>query len=74
MWLTICWKRKDNEQMMTKYEEYLKSVESMKEPEVPKVKLDMRGALEYAKSKGLRVCDLSEEEKARFVTLPGQTQ
>ena len=46
----------------------------MKEPEVPKVKLDMRGALEYAKSKGLRVCDLSKDEKARFITLPGQTQ
>ena len=46
----------------------------MKEPEVPKVKLDMRGALEYAKSKGLRVCDLSKDEKARFITLQGQTQ
>ena len=31
--------------MMTKYEEYLKTVEAMQEPEVPKVKLDMRGAL-----------------------------
>ena len=59
--------------MMTKYEEYLKTVEAMQEPEVPKVKLDMRGALEYARSKGLRVCDLSEDEKSMFVTVPIKT-
>lgn len=59
--------------MMTKYEEYLKTVEAMQEPEVPKVKLDMRGALEYARSKGLRVCDLSEDEKSMFVTVPTKT-
>lgn len=63
----------DNEQMMTKYEEYLKTVEAMQEPEMPKVKLDMRGALEYARSKGLRVCDLSEDEKSMFVTVPTKT-
>ena len=59
--------------MMTKYEEYLKTVETMKEPETPKVKLDMRGALEYARSKGLRVCELSEDKKSMFVTLPAKT-
>ena len=59
--------------MMTKYEEYLKTVEAMQEPEVPKAKLDMRGALEYARSKGLRVCDLSEDEKSMFVTVPTKT-
>ncbi len=59
--------------MMTKYEEYLKTVEAMQEPEVPKVKLDMRGALEYARSKGLRVCELSEDEKSMFVTVPTKT-
>ena len=59
--------------MMTKYEEYLKTVEAMQEPEVLKVKLDMRGALEYARSKGLRVCELSEDEKAMFVTVPTKT-
>ena len=59
--------------MMTKYEEYLKTVETMQEPETPTVKLDMRGALEYARSKGLRVCELSEDKKSMFVTLPAKT-
>lgn len=60
--------------LTTKYEEYLKSIDSMKEPEVPKAKLDMRGALEYARSRGLRVCDLSEDEKAMFITLLAKAQ
>ena len=55
--------------LRTGYEKYLKSIEAMKEPEVPKAKLDMRGALAYAKSKGLRVSDLSESEKLIFVSL-----
>lgn len=59
--------------MMTKYEEYLNTVEDMKEPETPRVKLNMRGALEYARSKGLRVRELSEDEKSMFVTLPAKT-
>jgi len=60
--------------LTTKYEEYLKSVDAMQEPEVPKAKLDMRGALAYARSKGLRVCDLSDEEKSRFVILLAKAQ
>jgi len=59
--------------MMTKYEEYLNTVEDMKEPETPRVKLNMRGVLEYARSKGLRVRELSEDEKSMFVTLPAKT-
>ncbi len=54
--------------LTTKYEKYLENLEKLREPEVPKVKLDMRGALEYAKRKGLLVCDLSDDEKSMFVT------
>ena len=39
----------------------------MQEPVVPKAKLDMRGAIEYAKKKGVRVEDLSREEKDMFI-------
>ena len=52
---------------MKKYKLYLKSLTRMKEPEVPKAKIDMRGALAYARSRGTTVGKLSEEEKARFI-------
>lgn len=51
-----------------KYEIYLKSLEMMREPIVPKVRLDMRGARLYAMKKGVAVKDLTEEEKAKFIT------
>ena len=53
--------------LKTKYELYLKSLDTMQEPVVPKAKLDMRGAIEYAKKKGVRVEDLSREEKDMFI-------
>lgn len=36
--------------------------------ELPNVRIDYKGLLNYAKQKGVRVIDLSEAEKNRFVT------
>lgn len=33
----------------------------------PNVKLDLRGLMEYAEKKGVKVIDLTEEEKAAFI-------
>ncbi len=52
---------------MKNYERYLKSLEGMQEPIVPDVVFDMRGAVEYAQKKGLKISQLSDEEKKRFV-------
>ncbi len=49
------------------YEDYLKSLETMQEPEVPRARLDMRGAILYAEKKGVPVGDLSREEKDKFI-------
>ena len=53
------------------YNEYRKSLESMPEPikasELPKVKLDLRGARKYAEQKGVSVAMLTESEKKRFI-------
>lgn len=53
------------------YSEYCKSLESMPEPikasELPKVKLDLRGARKYAAQKGVSVAMLTESEKKRFI-------
>ena len=47
------------------YERYFEQIRTMPEPimmsELPKVKLDLRGIREYAKSKGVAIADLSEE-------------
>lgn len=32
------------------------------------LKLDLSGIIKYAREKGIRVCDLSEEEKRRFLS------
>ncbi len=53
--------------LMINYDKYLESLTEMKEPEVPKAKLDMRGAIEYANSKGIPVEDLTPEEKEKFI-------
>ena len=58
----------------TKYEAYLKSVEQMKEPEVKRAKIDMRGALAYAKARGIRVSELSQNEKDMFITQLAKAQ
>ena len=53
------------------YNEYRKSLESMPEPikssELPKVKLDLRGARKYAEQKGVSVAMLTESEKKHFI-------
>lgn len=53
----------------TKYENYLKKLSALKEPEVPDVELDMRGAIAYANSKGVQVSELSKEEKRKFIVV-----
>ena len=57
---------------MTKYEKYLSSLESMKEPTPANLIFDMRGAVEYAESKNVRISELSEEEKRRFVKVKSE--
>ncbi len=53
--------------LMKSYEKYIESLDRMQEPVVPKAKIDMRGAMEYAKEKGIPVGKLSKEEKDRFI-------
>ena len=36
--------------------------------ELPKIRIDYKGLLNYAKRKGVHVIDLTEEEKNQFVT------
>ena len=52
---------------MTKYEKYLNNLSKMEEPIVPKAILDMRGALQLARSKGVTIGELSKEERDRFI-------
>ena len=53
--------------LMKNYKNYIASLEHMQEPVVPKAKLDMRGAIKYAKEKGIPVESLSKEAKDRFI-------
>nr|WP_305132813.1 hypothetical protein [uncultured Acetatifactor sp.] len=50
---------------------YKKSVAKMPEPvllsQCPEIKLDLRGLMECAKEKGVRVIKLTEKEKAAFI-------
>ena len=54
------------------YERYFEQIRTMPEPimmsELPQVKLDLRGIREYAKSKGVAIASLTEEEKQLFIT------
>ena len=52
---------------MKSYNNYIESLKRMQEPEVPKAKIDMRGAIKYAQEKGVPVEDLSRKEKDRFI-------
>lgn len=54
---------------MTRYSESLRYTKLMPLEEVnPEHKqLDLSGLIKYAKSTGRRVCDLSEEEKQKFI-------
>lgn len=53
---------------MKNYNKYLKSLETMKEPAVPRAKLDLRGIMLYAQAKGVSVEELTRAEKDRFIT------
>lgn len=50
---------------------YKESLAKMPEPillsQSPKIKLDLRGLMQYAKKKGVKVIELTEKEKALFV-------
>ena len=39
----------------------------MEEPVIPDVIFDMHGAVEYAQKKGVRISQLSDDEKKMFV-------
>lgn len=53
---------------MKKYKE---SLAKMPEPillsQCPKVRLDLRGLMQYAKEKGVKVIELTDKEKASFI-------
>ena len=53
--------------LMMKYDKYLNSLNAMEEPPFPNVIFDMRGLINYAKSKGVKIALLSDEEKRKFV-------
>lgn len=50
---------------------YKDSLNTMQGPillsQCPNIKLDLHGLMKYAKEKGVKVIDLSEDEKALFV-------
>ena len=50
---------------MKKYKESLRS--GIMPSQIPKVKLDMRGLVKYAKERGIAPIDLTQEEKERFM-------
>ncbi|MBO5516483.1 MAG: hypothetical protein J6A42_00140 [Firmicutes bacterium] len=53
---------------MKRYKESLaKTPGPIGQDQFPKIKLDLRGLMKYAKDKGLKVVDLSEEEKKMFI-------
>ena len=53
------------------YERYFEQIKTMPEPimmsEIPKVKLNLKGIKEYAKSKGVAIASLTEEKKQLFI-------
>ena len=54
---------------MKKYKESLEKTPGPVMPsQLPKVKLDMRGLVRYAREKGVEPICLTEEEKYRFMT------
>ena len=53
---------------MRRYKESLAKVpEPILLSQSPKIKLDLRGLMQYAKKKGVKVIELTEKEKAMFV-------
>lgn len=55
--------------VMKKYEESLKNTQFIDPTKLnPKhIKLDLSDLIKYAKNKGVHVCDLSDEEKSKFM-------
>ena len=53
---------------MRKYKESLaKTPEPILLSQCPKIKLDLRGLMQYAKEKGVQVIELTEKEKSAFI-------
>ncbi len=50
---------------------YKESLANMPEPillsQCPKIKLDLRGLMKYAREKGVKVIELTEKEKEAFI-------
>ena len=57
-----------NGQMMN-YKRYYESLKNTPEPEeiINPMAIDYKGLIAYAASKGVEPCDLSEDDKSRFV-------
>lgn len=55
------------------YKRYFGQIRTMPEPimvsKLPKVKLNLKGIREYAKSKGVALASLTKEEKYPFITM-----
>ncbi len=53
------------------YQRYFEQIRTMPEPimmsELPKVKLDLRGIREYAKSRSGAIANVTEKEKQLFI-------
>ena len=54
---------------MMNYKRYYESLKNTPEPEeiVNPMKVDYKGLIAYAASKGVEPCDLSDDEKSRFI-------
>lgn len=53
---------------MKRYKESLKTMQGpILLSQCPDIKLDLRGLMKYAKEKGVKVIELSEAEKSRFI-------
>ena len=53
------------------FEKYNEQLKTMSDPimasDLPKVKLDLKGIRDYARSKGVSIASLSNEEKRLFI-------
>ncbi len=53
---------------MKKYKDSLKTMQGpILLSQCPDIKLDLRGLMKYAKEKGVKVIELSEDEKSHFI-------
>ncbi len=56
-----------NGQMKKYKESFSRTPGPIMPSQIPKVKLDMRGLVKYAKERGVAPVDLTQEEKERFM-------